>query len=515
MRPVKKSVVIIALFVLSCSLVATAALAIHYGIKKGIPCKNCNVVIIDIDLLRADSLPCYGYRRNTAPNLCKFAGQATLFKQNYSQADWTLPSMFSTITSLYPWAHGVNSIFVNRLSPAVTTMAEQFRANGYNTSFVGPVSTATINSANGGDRGFDSLVDISWEEGLKNLQRQNKPFFVHFYSVNFHLPYLLENDGDQIEDLPKPKGLPITQDEFDIASGEYIKKNYQNIFTKKAIAQRPELFDDNTPDANRRLTEYFYSQYKSPFPNDYLREAWQPVYNTYMQFIDTKNPAHAAYLRMLYDTRIKEEDAKLAGLFTLLSSPQFAANTIVVVMSDHGETFGEHGSFTHQTDPYTEINYTPLIIRIPRQKSNVIQTVTSNIDIFPTLLSLVGVPPVSQAQGVSLVPVIRGKTPTEKRYAVGAAVGTSFLTIQDAEWMLLWHQATDSAHTLELYHKPSDPTEQINLAGLPQYKDQENVLFSLLQKIRNDTNVPLAVPSVVPSWMDQKTLERLRREGYF
>ena len=479
-------------------------------------CKKCNVVIIDLDVLRADDLPCYGYRRNTAPNLCKFASRATLFKQNYSQANWTLPSIFSTITSLYPWAHGVKSEFVNLLSPAVTTLAEQFRAGGYYTAFVGPKEQFyLINNANGGTRGFDSFQDPPGDmrNVLNNLYASHKPFLLHYYVEAAHIPYLLEREGDQMEALPKPPGLSITQKDYDSVLGNYLKANYNNIFTQKAIAERPDLFTDSALGANERLANFFNTKLASVTQHDYIIRAWRPQLNSYVQFINVKNPSHMAYLRMLYDSKIKEADNKLGALLTLLSSPRLERNTIVVVMSDHGEAFGEHGTISHENDPYTELYYTPLVVRVPGQKPRVTDSVSQNIDIFPTLLSLVGIPPVAQAQGTSLVSIIRGETPKEDRYAVSESeVGE---IIQNKEWMLLWHQATSSARAVELYHKLSDPTEQTNLAGLPQYANQKQKLFSLLQKIRNDTSAPLAVPSVVPPWMDQKTLERLKREGYF
>src|SRR3989338_11600378 len=52
-------------------------------------CKDCNVILISLDTLRAKSLPCYGYEKNTAPNLCEFAKKSFLFENAYSPASKT------------------------------------------------------------------------------------------------------------------------------------------------------------------------------------------------------------------------------------------------------------------------------------------------------------------------------------------------------------------------------------------------------------------------------------------
>jgi len=63
-------------------------------------CKGCNVILISLDTLSANHLPCYGYERNTAPNLCKFGRENIMFKNAFSNAPWTLPSNVSIFTGL-------------------------------------------------------------------------------------------------------------------------------------------------------------------------------------------------------------------------------------------------------------------------------------------------------------------------------------------------------------------------------------------------------------------------------
>src|SRR4029078_11710125 len=83
-------------------------IAIFLRTSQKLKCPNCNVILVSVDTLGSNHLPCYGYYRNTAPNLCKFANDNVLFFHSYSNASWTLPSHFSMFTALYPKHHGVN-----------------------------------------------------------------------------------------------------------------------------------------------------------------------------------------------------------------------------------------------------------------------------------------------------------------------------------------------------------------------------------------------------------------------
>ena len=75
------------------------------SVVKNAICKNRHVILVLLDTLRADALPCYGYPRNTAPNLCAFANDHILFTKSFSQSSYTLHSTFSILTSLYPSSH--------------------------------------------------------------------------------------------------------------------------------------------------------------------------------------------------------------------------------------------------------------------------------------------------------------------------------------------------------------------------------------------------------------------------
>ena len=138
-------------------------------------CHNCNIVIIDIDILRADALPCYkGSIYKFSSNICNFAEKGLILENNFSQSFWTLPSIFSTLTSLYPIAHGVFQQHRDILPQEVKTVPEILKEYGYTTVWIGQTGSSVIYDGNGGARSFNKLekdyrnID-KWPSVLKNI----------------------------------------------------------------------------------------------------------------------------------------------------------------------------------------------------------------------------------------------------------------------------------------------------------------------------------------------------------
>ena len=202
-------------------------------------CDHCNILLLDIDILRADDLPCYGYYRNTAPNICSFGKKSTVFTDNYSTSFWTLPDIFSTVTSLYPAFHGVATEYVDSLNSNVPTLAETLKNEGYQTAFVfigGSNNPAILNQENGGLRGYDIITEEPAEKVISDLSKSPKPWFIHYYRSELHLPYVLPDGASPMDtNLVAPKNLPTTETDFNRLLNIYLKKHYSEIFKQKAI----------------------------------------------------------------------------------------------------------------------------------------------------------------------------------------------------------------------------------------------------------------------------------------
>lgn len=177
----------------------------HFACKGEGPGPEPNVVVIVIDTLRADHLPCYGYRKNTAPFMSGLAEKNIMFENTFAVTSWTAPSTASIFTSLYPFQHGVVTGYfagkgfdnkLNRIPDDVTTLPEMMKANGYKT--YGLSNNINIGKAIGFDRGFDYFARFlyknepkmnrklaAWAEKIK----QQKKYFLYLHYNDPHSPY--------------------------------------------------------------------------------------------------------------------------------------------------------------------------------------------------------------------------------------------------------------------------------------------------------------------------------------
>lgn len=175
-----------------------------------------NVVLITIDTLRSDHLGAYGYGRRTSPNIDRLASQGVLFKNAYSQAGWTTPSMATLMTGLYPHQHGATR-FDTPIRPMTFTLAEQLETAGYATHAY--VSHSLVGRAYGFNRGFDSFDTAVLRRGhpgeittseeltdraIRGVQNVNEPYFLWVHYMDPHQEFIGHDQfefGDLSADL--------------------------------------------------------------------------------------------------------------------------------------------------------------------------------------------------------------------------------------------------------------------------------------------------------------------------
>jgi len=134
-------------------LAATAIVSVWFWVQSGARRERPSVLMITLDTTRLDHLSCYGYFRDTSPNIDRLGKRGAVFLKHYSQSNSTLPSHISIFTSLYTVAHDVRIPIRDRLDPGIKTIAEVFRENGYKTAFIGQ-GTPHTNPESGFQRGF-------------------------------------------------------------------------------------------------------------------------------------------------------------------------------------------------------------------------------------------------------------------------------------------------------------------------------------------------------------------------
>lgn len=164
-----------------------------------------------------------------------------------------------------------------------------------------------------------------------------------------------------------------------------------------------------------------------------------------------------------YDGEIAYADHEFGRLLKGLDELGLADTTVVAVTADHGEEFHEHGGRYHGRTLYNELLRVPLILRVPGEAGRKIPTEVSCIDMLPTLMDLAGVPPDREMDGVSLVPLMRGKGMYGRKAVFAEHVGNGWTISKVAciksGWKLI-HNVGEA--TYELYDVRSDPMEQDN-----------------------------------------------------
>ena len=136
--------------------------------------RDRNLILIVIDALRSDHLGCYGYQRQTSPNLDAFAGEGAVFKTCYAHSSWTKPSVASIFTSLYPTMHGT-TLLGDKLPDEVTTIAEILKEEGYIT--YGYVANPNIKSIFNFNQGFDFFDDYLMRDRMYYAALRSLPYY--------------------------------------------------------------------------------------------------------------------------------------------------------------------------------------------------------------------------------------------------------------------------------------------------------------------------------------------------
>lgn len=404
-------------------------------IAEASPERRPNVILISLDTLRADRLSLYGYRRRTSPHLDSWArDRAVVFEQAVAPAPWTLPSHVSLFSGLYPFRHGVNR--QGPIPDAIPLLAEGFRAAGYLThaSVVGPL----LDHSHGFARGFDSfVVRASMESkadekqelaaGISEVVRwlddhREERFFLFFHTYETHTPH-------------RPRA-PFFLD--------FAPRSAPN--GGAVIGASPDI---------RPLPGYSPSFKYVVLPPPGSTTAGRTI-----------EPADQALLDALYDSGVAFLDLELARLLEYLRHSGLERNTVVAIVSDHGESLLEHGLAAH-SHLYEDTLHVPLLIAAPGVAPRRVRTQVSGVDVAPTLLELADLPPLPRTDGVSLTEVMRGEGRDRDAWAYSSQTNRGIALRKSARWKFIlndaiWPPVLGSAEAYRLDH---DPDELRNVAA--------------------------------------------------
>ncbi len=428
-----------------------------------------NVLLVIIDTLPASHVGAYGYERDITPHLDEFAKQAIVFDNAIAPSSWTLPSIASILTGVWPHQHQAGLHLdpytqedrrMAKMKPDVVSMAEVFKHQGYATA--GFFNNPFVHPGFGLDVGFD-LYSYAPGDNLKIRTAEQ---------VTQTAAHWLEAREDD------ERGFFMVLHFFD-----------------------PHLAYDPSPTFSFPYIQGYKGELKAPFDADIhkIRSGEMKLSQ------EDKN-----FIMGLYDAEVAGVDAELWKFMNFLKEKGLYENTAIVVTADHGEEFWEHGSFEHGHSLYNELLHVPLIMRLPGSYtagSKVPQRVTL-CDIFPTLAAYMEISLPFKVSGINLMP--RGGVFTiPPRYIISENVhyGPQQQAFFSANYKMIINIESGRIQVFDLKADPQEINNVFGAVEMPQ-KIKEQIQFAADQ-----INEGLKEPAN-EALLDQETWDKLKALGY-
>jgi choline-sulfatase len=363
-----------------------------------------------VDTLRSDKVRAYNPKtRVETPNYDAFAADSTRFAWAQVPGTWSLPSHASLLTGVYPTLHKATA-HEAKLTKDVAFIAEDMKKKGYKTAIFS--SNGYVSGKWGFERGWDAY---------RNFIRESLPNGAE-YLWKTAKPWILQN-------MKKPEFAYLA-----------------TVDPHVAYTPRPEF-----------LKKYWNKPYKGPIKPPLSGVQLGSIGAGKLKIDDNDK----AYLEALHDAEITQSDAAFATFIADLKTAGLYERAAIIVVSDHGDEFGEHGRFGHGHSVYQELTHVPLMIRAPGRmpKGKVVQSDVEIMDLYATMLDLAGITPGEKIQGTSLIPLSWdevGRSPRaafsiDGQVARGLKVGR--------------YRLVAASGRLELYDEIEDRLEQKDLAA--------------------------------------------------
>jgi len=427
--------------------------------------QGTNIILIVIDTLRADHLGCYGYFRNTSPNIDRFAADSLLFENCFSHAPSTSASVASILSGFLPHETRVTNKTV--MSKRLRTLPMMLRQHGYKSAAV--VSNYVFRDKRGWDNGFDvynakmkghefnrkdipeRIAEHTTDRAVKLLKKFRKDnLFLWLHYQDPHGPYTPGADYAGLFKSPpkKPRILRLN----DTGSGRHGIPKYQKL-------------------GDNRDFHHYVSQ---------------------------------------YDGEIRYTDEHLKRLFDTLKRLELYSDSLIIFTADHGEGMGEHDYyFAHGEYLYNTLTHVPLIIKFPAGPAGTKKDVVEHIDIVPTILKTLNITPGANLRGCDLAGAIPGdreifaKMETEK-------VRDKFKYSIITDGFKLIH--TPLYDRYELYDMKQDFGEEHDLNNETSHSQLRSELKTRLKRICQQDMLKLG--TVRSPELSAEELEKLKSLGY-
>jgi arylsulfatase len=411
------------------------------------------IVLISIDTLRADFLGCYNAQMKTSPELDEFARHNVIFRNVTSQAPTTAPSHKSIFYSVYPTVHKTTIQTIPQ--EKVKSPVEIIRAAGFQTAaFTGG---GQLSHTLGFSKGFDTY----WEPKVSTK-------FKHSFA------------------------------EMEPAAFNWLEKHYKDKFF--LFLHTYEAHCPYDP------PEKFYVKWSAWYDGDLSKNT-----ACFSNYLPHPRPTDYEYIRSLYSAEVNYVDSFLGKVFQKLKALGIYENTLIIFLSDHGESLGEKGYVGH-CQLYQVQLQVPLILHIPGVGSTQIDAPLELIDVMPTIFDLLKIKSAYPFQGKSIMPLIYEPRVFETNRPL-ISEEQERVRIRSGDFALSFFPHGEPGE--ELFDLRTDPQEiedisNNNPVAVKRLKDR---YFQIVNESKNLSSL-FILDSKNKREMDPETIEQLKSLGY-
>lgn len=436
-----------------------------------------NIVFVLIDDLRFDDLGCTGNPFVHTPNIDRVASEGAIFRNAFSMTPLCSPSRASILTGQCAHTHGIiDNTERGKQSHALHTFPQDLQKAGYETAFIGKWHMGNDNSPRPGfDRwyclaGQGSTFDPTVNDGGKTVetkgyvtdllneksvefvrQSHSKPFLLYLSHKAIH-PETYQGPDGKLSDPTMSNFIPA--------------KRHESLYQGTAVPRRPNVgvAPVDKPSLQQKIADL------PPLGKD----------------TGSKDPVILNRLRML-----SAVDDGVGSIVKALEEIGQLDNTLIVVASDHGYFYGEHGLSIERRLAYEESIRIPILMRLPSliKAGTTADDIALTIDLAPTFVDVAGGAIPTAVQGRSLMPLAEGKTPKDWRHSFFVEYYSDtvfprmnkmgYKAVRNDRWKYINY--LDQSGADELYDLQADPYELNNLA---QDKNAANDLATMKSELR-------------------------------
>ncbi len=430
-----------------------------------------SALLVIVDTLRADELAAYGATTTRTPALDRIAAEGTVFRA-FAQASWTKPSIASLLTSLYPSSHrAVHK--PSQLPDSVDTLAEVLSAFGYTTG--GIVTNVNLAPSFNFQQGFDEYAYLA-PDYLFGLSESSSRTL--FYEV-------ARRAGGRLAGAVRPGQAYQPADVVNRQAYAWLDRHGAERFFLLLHYMDPHDPYFTHPDDGRAI-----ARSTTPSPDASLREEIVRRYRGEIEYVD----------------------ARLGELIADLERRGLWSDLLVVVTSDHGEEFLEHGGWWHGLTLYDEQIAVPLLVKWPARRRATgprWEAQVRSIDVAPTLLGRLGAPVPPSMQGDDLFASVARERVV---FAEEDHEGNVLEALRTRDWKVVRANPGNprGLADLELFHLAQDPSEARNLHA--EQTARATRLVADLERAAKLAHAEAREEHVTT--IDRQECERLRALGY-